>query len=227
MTMTTVDELRDALTGVADPDWLAAAQASVSAEPARIVEVFPAVGRRCGRGALSGLPGWRTDDAARVLLLRTLPPGGPDVPVLATRLYRDGDANEKRAVLLALSTLDIPADAQRSLLHDAIRTNDTRLLAAALGPAAACLETPAWRQAVLKCVFTGVELHHVADLETRADSELAAMLAGLVQEREAAGRTVSPDALALLHRLTTAKPTNGELTTAKPATAKPTTAKEE
>jgi hypothetical protein len=210
MTMTTTEELRDALAGAADPDWLAAAQALVSTEPARIVEVFPAVGRRCGRGPLAGLPGLRTDDAARVLLLRTLPAGGAELGVLATVLYRDGDAHEKRAVLLALSTLDLPADAQRALLHDAIRTNDTRLLAAALGPAAACLPAPDWRQAVLKCVFTGVGLDQVADLNARADAELAAMLAGLVAEREAAGRAVGQDALDLLHRLDTAHQATGK-----------------
>ncbi|MEK8109707.1 EboA domain-containing protein [Micromonospora sp. M12] len=42
------------------------------------------------------------------------------------------------------------------LLHDAIRTNDTRLVAAALGPYARHLDPAAWRQAVLKCVFSGV-----------------------------------------------------------------------
>ncbi|MBO0868163.1 MAG: EboA domain-containing protein [Micromonosporaceae bacterium] len=223
----TTGELRAALGSVADPAWLAAAQAGVAAEANSIVEVFPAVGRRCGRGPLPGLPGWRTDDAARVLLLRTLPAGAPDLAVLVTRLYRDGDANEKRAVLLALSTLDLPAEVQRPLLQDAIRTNDTRLIAAAVGPAAACLPAPAWRQAVIKCVFTGVELHNVADLETRADAELAAMLAGLVHERRAAGRTVAPDALALLDRLTAAKPATAEPTAATPTAAKPTLAKEE
>jgi len=203
--MTTTEQLRTALGAATDPAWLAAAQDRVATEPDRIVELFPAVGRRCGRGDLADLPGWRTDDAARALLLRTLPLRGADLAELVSRLYWDGDAHEKRAVLVALSTLDMPAGAKRALLHDAIRTNDSRLLVAALGPAAACLEPPMWRQAVLKCVFTGAALHDIADLDTRADAELAAMLAGLVAEREAAGRTVAADALALLRRLTTAK----------------------
>ena len=74
------------------------------------------------------------------------------------------------------------------LLHDAIRTNDTRLVAAALGPYAGHLDDAAWRQAVLKCVFMGVPLAAVDGLDERADAELAAMLAALADERAAAGR---------------------------------------
>ena len=63
------------------------------------------------------------------------------------------------------------------LLHsrDALRTNDTRLVAAALGPyAAAHLDGHGWRQGVVKCVFMGVPLDAVADLDERADDELRA-----------------------------------------------------
>ncbi|MFC7108458.1 EboA domain-containing protein [Nonomuraea rubra] len=88
------------------------------------------------------------------------------------------------------------------LLRDAIRTNDARLLAAALGPYAAHLDQAAWRQAVLKCVFMGVPLAEVDRLDERADAELAAMLAAFAEEREAAGRPMPGDAAALLGRLT-------------------------
>ncbi|MFD0786450.1 EboA domain-containing protein, partial [Micromonospora azadirachtae] len=56
--------------------------------------------------------------------------------------------------------------------------------------------------AVLKCVFTGVPLAAVADLDARADGELAVMLAGLADERHAAGRNMPADATDLLGRLT-------------------------
>ncbi|MER7460778.1 EboA domain-containing protein [Micromonospora sp. NPDC126480] len=197
--MTTPDRLRAALGGVPDPDWLAAALSRVVEEPATIARFFPAAGRRCGRADLPDLPGWTADEAARALLLATLPAG--HAAERAEALYRTGDAAEKRAVLKALPLLPVGA-AGVPLLHDAIRTNDTRLIAAALGPYARHLDPPAWRQAVLKCVFTGVPLAVVADLDARADGELAAMLAALAAERAAAGRTMPADATELLDRLT-------------------------
>ncbi|MEW2377429.1 EboA domain-containing protein [Micromonospora sp. NPDC047812] len=193
----TPDQLRAALRGVPDPDWLDAALRRVAAEPAAIERFFPAAGRKCGRAPLAGAPGWSADEAARALLLTALP---GDHAAHAQARYRQGDAAEKRAVLKALPLLPIGA-AGAPLLHDAIRTNDTRLLAAALGPYARHLDPAAWRQAVLKCVFTGVPLAVVHDLDARADGELAAMLAGLAAERQAAGRAMPADATDLLARL--------------------------
>ncbi|SCE97996.1 hypothetical protein GA0074696_2022 [Micromonospora purpureochromogenes] len=194
----TPDRLRAALEGVPDPDWLAAALRRVAAEPATIARFFPAAGRHCGRSDLAGAPGWTADEAARALLLTALP---ADHATHAEALYRHGDAAEKRAVLKALPLLPVGA-AGVPLLHDAIRTNDTRLVAAALGPYARHLDPASWRQAVLKCVFAGVPLAGVADLERRADGELAAMLAALAAERHAAGRELPADATDLLDRLT-------------------------
>jgi len=200
--MITADDVQAVLAVTSDSEWLALAVQRVAADPETIVEVFPAAGRRCGREERPELSGWRTDDAARVLLLRTVSLRGAALDALVADLYRFGDAHEKRAVLLALPTLDVSVETIRALLQDAMRTNDGRLLAAALGPAAACLDASIWRQAVLKCVFTGVPLHNVADLDARADAELATMLDGLRQERRAAGRTMPDDAMALLARLT-------------------------
>ncbi|GAA1809998.1 sugar phosphate isomerase [Planosporangium flavigriseum] len=200
--MTGVDELRGVFVAVAEDGWLSTALARVAADPAAINHLFPAVGRHCGRAPLAALPTWSTDDAARALLLLALPPGD-GLPDRVELLYRYGDAAEKRAVLRALPLLVLGAAAV-PLLQDAIRTNDPRLLAAALGPYAAHLDDATWRQAVLKCVFMGLPLSCVADLYQRADAELATMLAGLVAEREAAGRAVAEDVHALLHHLTAA-----------------------
>ncbi|MEV0612261.1 EboA domain-containing protein [Nonomuraea sp. NPDC050404] len=167
--------------------------------PHTIARSFAAAGRRTGRAPLPGAPGWTADEAARALLLAALPPGR--VAEETGELYRYGDADEKRAVLKALHLLPIGPDAV-PLLHDAIRTNDARLLAAALGPCAVHLDQAAWRQAVLKCVFMGVPLAGVHDLDRRADAELAAMLAAFADEREAAGRPMPGDAADLLRRLT-------------------------
>jgi hypothetical protein len=200
----TDEDLRAALNGaVADPGWLADALFRVSVSPAAIAVLFPAVSRRCGRGPLPGpvrAAGWTVDDAARVLLLTALPLRGAALADEIGRLYRYGDAAEKRAVLHALPRLDI-GDGGVELLRDAIRTNDPRLLAAALGPYASRLDDAMWRQAVLKCVFMNIPLSVVTGLTGRADGELARMLAGLADERRAAGPAMPADATALLTQL--------------------------
>ncbi|MCF6473484.1 sugar phosphate isomerase [Nonomuraea sp. MG754425] len=197
--MTPPERLRAALRDTPHAAWLEQALA----EPGRFTRSFAAAGRRTGRAPLPGAPGWTADEAVRALLLESLPPGRAAAE--AHDLYRHGDADEKRAVLKALPMLPAGADALPvtvPLLRDAIRTNDARLLAAALGPYAAHLDQAAWRQAVLKCVFMGVPLSEVDRLDERADAELAAMLAAFAAEREAAGRPMPGDAAALLGRLT-------------------------
>ncbi|GGV37644.1 hypothetical protein GCM10010293_41590 [Streptomyces griseoflavus] len=143
-------------------------------------------GRRCGPAHA---------DAARVLILHA---AHADADAL-TRVYFQGTADERRAVLHALPHLLTGADAL-PLVEDALRTNDTRLVAAAVGPyGARHLDAHAWRHAVLKCLFTGVALDQVADLARRArgDGELARMLGDYAEERSAAGRPVPAD----LHRV--------------------------
>ncbi|MFF3244898.1 EboA domain-containing protein [Streptomyces sp. NPDC002870] len=143
---------------------------------------FAAAGRHCGRDHA---------DAVRTLLLAE---ACADTATL-TRLYHQGTAAERRAVLLALHPL-LQSPAALPLVEDALRTNDTRLVAAAVGPyAAAHLDSHSWRHAVLKCLFTGVPVDAVAGLRSRAagDTELARMLADYAAERTAAGRDVPPD----------------------------------
>ena len=62
------------------------------------------------------------------------------------------------------------------------------------------IDDAAWRQAVLKCLFTGVPLTAVDRLDERADDDLLAMVASYADERTAAGRDIPADALALLDR---------------------------
>lgn len=133
-------------------------------------------------------------DTARLLLLHAAAPG----TAALTRLYRHGSGDERRAVLLSLPHLDPPPEpaAALALVEDALRSNDTSLIAAAAGPyAAERLDVHAWRQAVLKCLFTGVPLTAVAGLERRAagDAELARMLRDYARERTVAGRDVPED----------------------------------
>ncbi|MFI9114916.1 EboA domain-containing protein [Streptomyces venezuelae] len=170
--------------------WLASALTEAGARAPGWEERFVTAGRHYGR---------EHADEARTLLLRAAA-AGPDT---LTRLYQHGTAAERRAVLLALPSLVTGPEAV-PLVEDALRTHDTTLLAAALGPYAATHLTPhAWRHAVLKCLFTGVPVTTVAGLAERAagDTELARMLADHAAERTAAGRDL-PAGLSLVLALT-------------------------
>ncbi|MFF1357408.1 EboA domain-containing protein [Streptomyces sp. NPDC058297] len=147
---------------------------------------FAEAGRRCGA---------EHADSARIILLHA---ARADTATL-TRLYEQGAAAERRAVLAALPHLVTGPEAL-PLVEDALRANDTRLVAAAVGPyAAEHLTAHHWRHAVLKCLFTGVPVSAVADLaeRSRGDAELARMLGDYARERTAAGRPVPDD----LHRV--------------------------
>ncbi|MFG3530357.1 EboA domain-containing protein [Streptomyces sp. NPDC047917] len=143
---------------------------------------YAAAGRHCGL---------EHADSVRALLLIE---ARAALPAL-TRLYEQGTAAERRAVLLTLHRLD-PSPTALPLVEDALRTNDTRLVAAAVGPYAAThLDAHNWRHAVLKCLFTGVGVEAVDGLARRArgDAELARMLGDFAAERIAAGRSVPAD----------------------------------
>lgn len=175
-----------------------AAQAAVAAGPARQRAVFASAGRACGHARIAAWPSWTCDDAARLLLLDVFVGAvpAPDAAALLRRLYDRGDAHERRAVLRALPYLPTAAASvalTRSLAQDALRTNDHRLVAAALGPCGYALEPAAWRQGVLKCVVLGLPLTAVTGLDDRADRELGSMLDDFAREREAAGRSVPPE----------------------------------
>ncbi|WP_137992297.1 EboA domain-containing protein [Streptomyces vilmorinianum] len=166
--------------------WLDEALSAAAARTTLWELRFASAGRHCGP---------EHADSARVLLLRA---ARADTDIL-TRLYHHGSAAERRAVLLSLPSL-LTGPQALPLVEDALRTHDTTLLSAALGPyAAAHLAPHAWRHAVLKCLFTGVPVDTVAGLAQRArgDGELARMLADYAAERTAAGRTVPDD----LHRV--------------------------
>jgi hypothetical protein len=179
--------------------WLQDAAAEIAQEPAKIATRFPAVGRKVGRGPLDpdadadDVHAWTIDDAARTYLLQALPRPGDEL----RDLYRYGDASERRGILRALEHLDVDA---LDLVEDAIRTNDTSLIAAALGPyATAHLSDPAYDQAVLKCVFVGVPITPLHGLH-RVTPDGARMLAAFVHERVAAGRDVPAEVWTVIDR---------------------------
>jgi len=78
-----------------------------------------------------------------------------------------------------------------------MNTRDGRLLA--MGTfAARHLDDHNWRHGVLKCLFVGVPLSAVSNVDERSDGELLRMVADYADERKAAGREVPADAVSLL-----------------------------
>lgn len=179
--------------------WSDDARHEVAAEADSVLSLFPAAARHARAEGRDGRE-------VRVELLAAVPGGVDDVVRVATTLYRRGDRGEKEAVLAALPVLDRATGTRPAvgagllpLVRDALRTNDTHLVGAALGPyTAAHLDGAAWRQGVVKAIFMGIPLDTVADLDRRTDDELRRMVRDYVAERRAAGREVPADAWRLL-----------------------------
>ena len=183
--------------------WLRESVAAIEADAAAVRTRFPMAGRKVGRAPLDpdadadDVHAWTIDDAARTLLLVAL---GDGVEAELRDLYRFGDAAERRGLLRALPYLPV-ADRAMDILDDAIRTNDTRLVAAALGRyATEHLDDAAYDQAVLKCVFIGVPIAPLDGLPGRATPETARMLAAFVHERVAAGRDIPAEVWDVIDR---------------------------
>ncbi|GAB3545357.1 hypothetical protein J2S53_001028 [Actinopolyspora lacussalsi] len=207
MTAPNPAELRAALDERIDETagrWLDEALTDIATEVRAIGTLFPAAGRKCGRGPLvddaaeSGtLRNWNSEDAVRALLLTALPSTGAELGTEISALYRYGDAAEKRGVLRGAGVLrEEPelVDAGLPLVRDALRSNDTGLIAAGMAEfGARHLDAPAYRQGVLKCVFLGIPLRDVSGVRERADAELARMLTDYARERSAAGREIPND----------------------------------
>jgi hypothetical protein len=183
--------------------WLREAIVEVEDDAAAVRTRFPMAGRKVGRAPLDpdadadDVHAWTIDDAARALLLVAL---GDRVGGELADLYRFGDAAERRGLLRALPFLPVGEEAM-AIVDDAIRTNDTRLVAAALGPyATEHLDDAAYDQAVLKCVFIGVPITPLHGLPARATAETARMLAAFVHERVAAGRDIPAEVWDVIDR---------------------------
>lgn len=190
--------------------WTAAAVDTVAADPRRARRLFAEAGRAVGREPVDPADtqgvGGTVDDVARAALVAALASSDAAGADLVATLYREGDDAERRGVLRGLNLLvdrdaDLDPEWRRvggELVADALRTNDPRLVAAAMGGfAAAHLDDHAWRHGVLKLVFMGVPLSVVSGLERRRDTELSEMAARYAEERRAAGRSI-PDDISLL-----------------------------
>jgi hypothetical protein len=198
--------MKDLLEARATPEgleWLRETSAAVAADPTVLRSKFPMVGRKVGREPLEAdadpadVHAWTIDDAARTLLLIA---AGEGAEAELAELYRYGDAAERRGILRALPYLEL-GDRALHLVDDAIRTNDTRLIAAALGPyATEHLSDAGYDQAVLKCVFVGVPITPLDGIPSRVTPDGARMLGAFVHERVAAGRDVPAEVWTVIDR---------------------------
>lgn len=170
---------------------------------------FAAAGKRAGKApllpdtdmaaaaceALPGwdLAGWTLADAARALILLSLPPG-PESARLMDRLYETADAGEAVALLRALPLLPDP-ELHLARAREGARSNaKPQFEAVALRnpyPARHFDET-AWNQLVAKALFVGSPLDLIVGLYERGNPALARMLVDHVAERSAAGRPHDP-----------------------------------
>ncbi len=164
--------------------------AQVAADPHALPRYFAAAGRVARAGSDEPQDVWSVSpaDALRLAMLCAVPAPWARLE----DLYRYGDGPERRAVLRALDGLAHPdTNVVRMLTADALRSNDPRLVAAALTPSGLDnLDDAALGQAVLKVAFMDLDVSRIPGISERMTSAVARQLMGLVLERVTAGRTV-------------------------------------
>lgn len=187
--------------------WLASACAGLSAgaSPSAFFTAFASAGRRAGKVLL--LPdedlraeadkvvpgwdpsGWTLAEAARALILLSLPPG-PAGAKLMDQLYETADVGEAVALLKALPLLPDP-ELHLARAREGARSNvKSQFEAVALRNPypARHFDEAAWNQLVAKALFVGSPLDLIFGLYARGNPALARMLVDHVAERTAAGR---------------------------------------
>lgn len=174
--------------------------AAVDAKGRAYIEIiFASLPRKMGKGPLGGtvvrlgagtidLAAFRATDLAAALLLDRVEAAERDS--LSLKLYSQGDPEERRMILKALTVLDDSA-AALPLLETAHRTNDMTIFESAYADsdwAARVLPADLFNNAVLKCAFNDVPLARLLGAAGRATPALSRMLLDFMSEREAAQR---------------------------------------
>ena len=139
---------------------------------------------------------WTADQAARTLLLLSLPAQNADAYVNKVEtLFQTADMGELVALYGSLPLLPYP-EKFRQRSAEGVRTNmgDVYEAVALENPYPAdFMEEEAWNQLVLKTLFVSKPLYRIYGLEERSNPTLARMLTDYAHERWAAGRTISPE----------------------------------
>jgi hypothetical protein len=192
-------------------EWLDGKLRQLAADPSdrNLLLAFGAVPRFTGkeplhpteaeRAAAEGLregwnpSAWTLDQAARILLLLTVPSDHPDRYLRTLEgLFGAAEVGELTALYLSLPLLPHP-ERHRSRAAEGFRTNMNVVFnAIALDNPypAEYLDEAAWNQMVLKAIFIGSPLHRIYGLDKRANLALAGTLLDFAHERWAAKRPV-------------------------------------
>ena len=192
-------------------DWLDGTLRQLAADPSdrNLFLAFGAVPRFTGkeplhptdaeRAAAAGLregwnpAAWTLDQAARVLLLLSVPADHPDRYLRTLDgLFGAAEVGELTALYLGLPLLPHP-ELHRARAAEGFRTNMNVVFnAVALDNPypAEYLDEAAWNQMVLKAIFIGSPLHRIHGLDKRTNLSLAGTLLDFAHERWAAKRPV-------------------------------------
>jgi hypothetical protein len=136
---------------------------------------------------------WTCDQAARIFLLISLPPGPASAQIM-DRLYQTADVSEAVAMQKASAVLAYP-EGQLARSREALRSNIQEVFEAITlrNPYPADrFDVIGWNQMVVKTFFVESPTQEIVGLDRRANPALARMLANLAEERWAAGRSFSP-----------------------------------
>jgi hypothetical protein len=150
------------------------------------------------QAAREAVPGWNPSDwtcdqAARIYLLLSLPPG-PASAKSMDQLWQTADVSEAVALQKAMAVLANP-EGQLPRAREALRSNIQEVFAAITlrNPyPAAHFDNLGWNQMVVKTFFVELPLTEVVGLDSRVNAPLSRMLSDLAEERWAAGRAFSP-----------------------------------
>ncbi len=147
------------------------------------------------------VPGWNPErwtglEAVRVRLILARAMADDDgLPAAIEEAFRYADEGELCALYRSLQFLPGPERfAWRS--GEGCRTNMMSVFEANgcdTGFPASTLDNIAWRQLCVKALFIGAPLWRVSGFDGRVDAELGRMALDLVDERRAAGRSISPE----------------------------------
>jgi hypothetical protein len=136
---------------------------------------------------------WTCDQAARILLLLSLPPGPASAKTM-DQLWQTADVSEAVALQKSVAVLANP-EGHLARAREALRSNIQEVFAAITlrNPyPAAHFDNLGWNQMVVKTFFVELPLTAVEGLDRRVNAPLSRMLSDLAEERWAAGRTFSP-----------------------------------
>jgi hypothetical protein len=136
--------------------------------------------------------GWSVTDAARILLLSTLPAAGKPFAERFRALCQTADPEELAALYRGLPLYPGPA-ALEPQVGEGLRSNMRGVFEAIAhrNPyPQAYFDQHRWNHMVLKALFIGSPLAPIQGLDARANPELARIMCDFAHERWAAGRTV-------------------------------------